>query len=172
MQNYQNQVRVNHQIRSNQVRLINSDGSNLGVVSLQEALRQAKEQNLDLVEINSKSSPIIVKIIDYGKFKYDEKKKQAEIRKNQKIQELKEITFRPTTDENDLNHKVQAAKEFLADGNKVKFTVRFRGREVTHPEIGKDKLNWVISQLSAIITPNPPIAMEGKFMYVIVVPKK
>src|SRR5215471_5088322 len=105
--------KINHQIKAYQVRVIDSNGENLGILLLNEALKLAKDQNLDLIELNSKSNPIIVKIIDYGRFKYDEKKKQNEAKKNQKIQELKEITFRPTTDENDLNHKLTAAKGFL-----------------------------------------------------------
>lgn len=164
--------RKNFQIRASQVRLINSDGSNLGVVSIQEAIKLAQEQGLDLIEINYKSSPVVAKIADYGKMLYEEKKKQSEIRKNQKAQELKEITFRPNTDENDLKHKLESAKSFLSDGHKVKFTIRFRGREVTHPEVAKEKIDWIVQQLNSLILPPAPIAMEGKFMFLIVSPAK
>lgn len=171
-QSNQFKPRKNFQIRASQVRLINSDGSNLGVVPIQEAIKLAQEQGLDLIEINYKSSPVVVKIADYGKMLYEEKKKQSEIRKNQKIQELKEITFRPNTDENDLKHKLEAAKSFLNDGHKVKFTIRFRGREVTHPEVAKEKIDWIIEQLGTLILSPAPISMEGKFMFLIVNPAK
>lgn len=174
MQNNNNQyrIRVNHQIRIPQVRVILIDGSSPGVMSTKDALKMAQEQNLDLVEINPKAQPPVCKIIDYGKYKYDEKKKMAEAKRNQKIQELKELTFRPSTDENDLSHKLEQAKSFLNDGNKVKFTVRFRGREMAHPEIGKEKIEWLISQLNGLIQNVPPVNMEGKFMSTIVSPIK
>lgn len=168
----QNRVRVNNFIKVPQVRVISSDGTSLGVMATRDALKLAMDQNLDLVEINPKSQPPVCKIIDFGKFKYDEKKKQAENRKNQKIQELKEIVFRPNTDENDLMHKLNSAKEFISEGHKVRFTIRFRGREITHPDIAKDKLNWIIAQLSTTILPNPSLSLEGKFMYTIVTPAK
>jgi len=164
--------RVNFQIKVLQVRLIDSNGDNVGIISTQEALKKAREQNLDLVEINSKSLPPVCKIIDYGKFKYDEKKKQNEAKKNHKVQELKEITFRPTTDENDLNHKLASARSFLEEGDKVKFTIRFRGREIVHPEVGRDRILWLLEQLKDIIAVPPPISMEGKFMSVVVMPSK
>ena len=173
--NQQPSHRINHQIRASQVRLIGTDGSNLGVVSLNEALKQASLAGLDLVEINGKTTPVICKITDLGKLKYEEKKKANEQRKNQKIQELKEIMFRPSTEENDLNHKLEAAKGFLSDGNKVKFTVKFRGREIQHPEIGVEKMAWVIDQIKDLILPladNQEPTMEGKFMSLIVSPAK
>lgn len=173
--NQQPSHRINHQIRASQVRLIGPDGSNLGVVSLNDALRQASSLDLDLVEINGKSSPVICKITDLGKLKYEEKKKASEQRKNQKIQELKEIMFRPSTEENDLNHKLESAKGFLSDGNKVKFTVKFRGREIQHPEIGEEKMLWVLEQLKEFIMPlqeDQSFLMEGKFMSLIVSPAK
>lgn len=171
--NNQAKYRINHQIKASQVRLINSDGTNLGVISLNEALRKAADQQLDLIEINGKTTPIICKITDLGKLKYEDKKKQAEQRKVQRTQELKEIMFRPGTEENDLNHKLAAAKEFLTEGHKVKFTVRFKGREIMHPEVGSDKLSWVLEQVKDLITPltlNP--TMEGKFLSITVLPAK
>lgn len=165
-------TRINNYIRVPQVRLILTDGTNAGIMSTSEALKMAQNQSLDLVEINPNSKPPICKIVDYGKFKYEEKKKQSEIRKKQKIQELKEIVFRPTTDENDMQHKLAFAKQFLSDGNKVKFTVKFRGREVTHPQVARDKLIWVIGQLSGLILSNAEISAEGKLMWMIVSPNK
>lgn len=167
----QYRIRVNNYIRAPQVRVILTDGTNAGVMNTYDAIKLAREQSLDLVEINPNSNPPICKIIDYGKFKYDEKKRQAEIKKKQKIQELKELTFRPNTDENDLLHKLAFAKEFLQEGNKVKFTVRFRGREVTHPQVAKDKLDWILSQLNGLIVPDPQVSLEGKLMWMIVSPK-
>ena len=167
----QYRIRVNNYIRCPQVRVILTDGTNAGIMNTYDAIKLAREQSLDLVEINPTSNPPICKIIDYGKFKYDEKKRQAEIKKKQKIQELKELTFRPNTDENDLLHKLAFAKEFLEEGNKVKFTVRFRGREVTHPQVAKDKLDWILSQLNSLIVPDPQVSLEGKLMWMIVSPK-
>jgi translation initiation factor IF-3 len=174
MQQTQSQlkIRINHNIRVPQVRLILEDDSSYGVIDTYQALKLAQDQGLDLIEINPKTSPPIVKIGDFGKFKYELKKKQSEAKKNQKNQELKELTFRPNTDVNDLSHKVEQAKQFLSDGNKVKFTIRFRGREVTHPQVGKDKLLWIFTELSAFIQAAPSINMEGKIMSVILYPVK
>jgi translation initiation factor IF-3 len=170
--NTQYRIRINNFIKVPQVRVIGVDGTSLGIMQTHVALKLALEQNLDLVEINPKSQPPVCKIVDYGKFKYEEKKRQAEMRKNQKTQEMKEITFRPNTDENDLTHKLESAKQFIADGHKVKFTIRFRGREITHPQIAKEKLDWILSQLGTTIISNPAISLEGKFMYVVVTPAK
>lgn len=174
MQNSNNQyrIRINFQIKAPQVRVVQSDGSAIGVMPTRDALQLAQSQGLDLIEINPKASPPVCKIIDYGKFKYDEKKRLSEVRKKQKTQELKELTFRPTTDENDLQHKLTFAKEFLSDGNKIKFTIKFRGREVTHPQVARAKLNWIMGQLSGLILSNPEILSEGKLMWMIVSPTK
>lgn len=171
-QNNTQKVRLNNQIRVPQVRVLDSEGNNLGVLNTREALKMAQDQSLDLVEINPRSVPPVCKILDYGKYKYDEKKKQQAAKQNQQNQEIKELTFRPNTDENDLGHKIEQAKQFLADGDKVKFTIRFRGREITHPQIGKDKLLWIQEQLSGLITPSPFVSLEGKFMMMIVAPLK
>ncbi len=170
--NNQNRVRINHQIRIPQVRVILNDGTSPGIMPTQEALKLAQEQGLDLIEINPKGTPPVCKITDFGKLKYEEKKKQAEARKNQKNQELKELSFRPNTDEHDLNHKIEQAKQFLADGNKVKFVVRFRGREIAHPQIGRDKINSIIEKLTGLIVPSPLVSMEGKLMSVLLTPSK
>lgn len=170
--NVQQRIRINHQIRIPQIRVVANDGDNLGVMATRDALKMAQDQQLDLVEINPRAVPPVCKIMDYGKFKYDEKKKAQAAKKNQHNQELKEITFRPNTDENDLSHKLVQVKEFLAEGNKVKFTIRFRGREITHPQVGKDKLDWILQQLAGLIVPNPQISLEGKFMSMMVSPVK
>lgn len=170
-ENQQTFIRINNRIRVPQVRVIGSDGSQIGVLATYEALKLAQEEGLDLVEINPKAVPPVCKIIDFGKFKYEEKKKQVEARRNQKSSELKEITFRPKTEENDLNHKLASAKEFLAEGNKVKFTVRFKGREITHPQYGEDKLKWLVEQLKEVISSSTTAMMEGKTMSLTVNPK-
>ncbi len=177
MSNQQNQqreyrVRVNKYIRVPQIRVVLSDGTNGGVMNTYEALKMAQDQGLDLVEINPKAQPPVCKIMDYGKFKYEEKKKAQAAKKNQQVQELKELTFRPNTDENDLKHKLAQAKEFLAEGDRVKFAVRFRGREIVHQDIGKDKLNWLLQELNGLISSNPQISLEGKIMWMIVSPTK
>ena len=169
--NNQYRVRINQYIRIPQVRLILNDGSNAGVMETRLALKMAQDQGLDLVEINPRATPPICKIIDYGKFKYEEKKKQQAAKKNQKTIEVKEIDFRPVTEENDLNHKLESAKEFLAEGHKVKFVVKFRGREMSHPQIGRDKLDWMLQQLSELVASSTQVSMEGKNMSTIVTPK-
>jgi translation initiation factor IF-3 len=168
----QYRVRINKYIRVPQIRVVLADGTNAGIMNTFEALKLAQDQVLDLVEINPKAVPPVCKIMDYGKFKYEEKKKAQAAKKNQQIQELKELTFRPNTDENDLGHKLVQAKEFLQEGDRVKFTVRFRGREIVHSNIGKEKLEWILKELTGTIAPNPQINLEGKFMSVIVAPVK
>ena len=171
-QQREQRIRINFQIRIPQIRVVASNGDNLGVLATRDALKMAQEENLDLVEINPRAVPPVCKIMDFGKFKYDEKKKAQAAKKNQQNQELKEITFRPNTNENDLSHKLVQVKEFLDEGNKVKFTIRFRGREITHPQVGKDKLDWIVQQLTGLIVANPPVNLEGKFMSMIVSPVK
>ena len=168
----QYRVRINQYIRVPQVRVIYEDGSTGGVMETREALKIAQNVGLDMVEINPKAIPPVVKICDFGKMKYQEKKQQQAAKKNQVVQELKELTFRPNTDENDLNHKLEQAKNFLADGNKVKFTIRFRGREITHSELGKNKLEWMLQQLQGLISDKSQISLEGKFMSMLVSPTK
>jgi translation initiation factor IF-3 len=165
-------LRRNQQIRIPQVRLILSNGENGGIMQTKDALKLAQDEGLDLIEINPRATPPVCKIADYGKMLYEEKKKEKAARKNQTVQEMKEITFRPNTDENDLNHKLEQAKGFLADGDRVKFTVRFRGREITHSNLGKEKLEWILQQLQGLVADKPQISLEGKFMYMVVNPAK
>jgi translation initiation factor IF-3 len=167
----QYRTRVNQYIRVPQVRLIRDDNTS-EILATKDALKMAQDLGLDLVEVNAKAIPPVVKIIDFGKFKYEEKKRQQAAKKNQQVQELKEITFRPNTDINDLGHKLEQAKGFLEEGDRVKFTIRFRGREIVHTNIGKDKLNWIIKELGSSIIPNPPMNLEGKFLSMIVAPNK
>ena len=170
--NQQYKTRINQYIRVPQIRVILSDGSNGGIMSTYDALKLAKDEGLDLIEINPKVSPPVCKIANYGKMLYEEKKQQQAAKKNQQNQGIKEITFRPVTDTNDLSHKLEQAKEFLIHGNKVKFTVRFRGREISHADLGKEKLDYCIQQLQGLISDNPQISLEGKYMSMLVSPTK
>ncbi len=165
-------VRINKHIRVPQIRVVLADGTNAGIMNTYDALKQAQDAGFDLVEINPKAQPPVCKIMDYGKFKYEEKKKQQAAKKNQQVQEMKELTFRPNTDENDLTHKLEQAKNFLAEGDRVKFTIRFRGREIVHANIGREKLEWILKQLDGLITPNPQVNLEGKFMSMVVSPTR
>jgi translation initiation factor IF-3 len=168
----QYRTRINHHIRVPQVRVILSNGENGGVMPTYEALKLARDEGLDLIEINPKALPPVTRIADFGKLKYEEKKQQQLAKRNQVVQELKELTMRPNTDLNDLGHKLNQAKDFLQEGNKVKLTVRFRGREIAHSELGKDKLEYCLRELQGLIIPSPPISLEGKLMSVIVSPSK
>ena len=170
--NSQLRLRKNYQIKVAQVRLIDSDGSNVGIVTLQEALRQAKEQALDLIEINSKSVPIVVKIGDYGKLLYEQKKQQQQAKKNQTVCEQKDLTLRPNTADADFLRLIDRAREFLDDGSKVKVTIKFRGREITHVDLGKEKMTFLLKNLEGLIMPNPQVSLEGKFMSVVLSPAK
>ena len=165
------QIRVNRRIRVPEVRVVLDDGTMLGVITTQDALRKAQELGLDLVEVNPKSNPPVCKILDYGKFKYEEKKRQSEAKKKQTIVELKEVKLRPKTDDHDLNFKLRAARRFIESGNKVKFTVRFRGREITHPEVARRQLDWLVENVSDISNIEQRAQMEGRTMSLIISPK-
>ena len=155
-----------------EVRVIGSEGEMLGVMDTAEARRIAREKDLDLVEVNPKAVPPVCKVMDYGKFKYEEKKKQAEARKRQSQIELKEIKLRPKTDEHDIAFKVKHVRRFLEEGNKVKLTVRFRGREITHPETAKKQIDGIIAAVEDVCIVETPPRMEGRTMTAIVTPKK
>jgi len=165
------QIRVNHRIRVPEVRVIAADGSMLGVLGTQEAMRLAQEQGLDLVEVNPKADPPVCKILDFGKYKYEEKKKAGEAKRKQTVVEIKEIKLRPKTDEHDLAFKVKAARRFLEAGHKVKFTVRFRGREITHPEKAHEQLDFVLHETEDLANLEARAAMEARTMTALVAPK-
>lgn len=164
-------MRINHRIRVPEVRVVGPDGSNLGVLPTDEALRRAQEGGYDLVEVNPKASPPVCKILDFGKFKYEEKKKQREAKKKQAVVEVKEIKLRPKTDDHDLMVKVRAARKFLESGNKVKFTCRFRGREITHPEVAYNQFNEILRNLEDLANIEQRPTMEGRAMATIISPK-
>jgi translation initiation factor IF-3 len=165
------QIRINHRIRVSEVRVVLEDGTMLGVLSTQDALREAKGRGLDLVEVNPKASPPVCKILDFGKFKYEEKKRAREAKKKQAVVEVKEIKLRPKTDDHDLNVKLRAARRFMESGNKVKVTVRFRGREITHPERATMQLDWLIERVEDIAVVEQRPTMEARAMSILLAPR-
>ena len=164
--------RRNFQIKASQVRLIDHNGVNLGVVPLGEAVSKARELGMDVIEMNSKTHPVVAKIGDYGKFLYEQKKQQAEAKKNQKISLVKELYAHPNTEIGDLTRQVEQSREFLTEGHKVKFVIKFRGRELSKPEIGKEKLLWIIEQLKDVIEECQPPSTEGRNMSIFLTPSK
>src|SRR5580692_8017555 len=165
------QIRVNHRIRVPEILVIGPDGGKLGVLQTDEALRMAQEQGLDLVEINPKAEPPVCKILDFGKYKYEEKKKAAQARRNQAVVDIKEIKLRPKTDDHDINFKIKAARRFLEAGHKVKFTVRFRRREPTHPEKAQEQLTVVVQGTDDLANVETRAMMEARAMTIVISPK-
>ena len=163
---------MNEDIRHDKVRLIGSDGTQLGVMSSRDALEKADDEGLDLVEISDTSDPPVCRIMNYDKFRYEQSKKQAEARKRQTVVEVKEIKFRPKTEEHDLNFKIKNIKKFLANKNKVKITLRFRGREIVYAQSqGVEVLNKIAEALAEEATIVQQPTMEGRQMVMFVVPK-
>ncbi len=163
--------RVNGEINSMQVRLVDQDGEMIGVVSLREALERADAAGLDLVEVAAQASPPVCKILDFGKFKFEEQKKKNEARKKQKVIEVKEIKLRPTIDDNDYNVKMKAMIRFLEEGDKVKVTLRFRGRELAHQDLGMQVLVRVRDELEEMAKVEQMPKMEGRQMIMVLAPK-
>jgi translation initiation factor IF-3 len=164
--------RINGEIDAPEVRLIGSDGEQLGVVSLREAMLKAEDAELDLVEIAPTAAPPVCRIMDYGKFKYQEQKKQHEARLKQKQIQVKEVKFRPGTDENDYQIKLRNMTRFLEEGDKVKVTLRFRGREMAHQEFGVAQLKRIETDLAELGTVEQFPKLEGRQMVMVMSPKK
>jgi len=164
--------RVNRRIRVPEVRVVLEDGEQLGVMATQDALRRAESMGFDLVEVSPMAKPPVCKIMDYGKFKYQQKRKAADAKKKQQVIELKEVKFRPKTDIHDFEVKVNRLKSFLADGNKGKVTVVFKGREIVHPEIGHEMLRRVGDALKEEALIESPPRMEGRQIVMILAPQK
>ncbi len=164
-------LRINEQIRVREVRLIDENGEQKGIVPTLEALKLAREQGLDLVEVAPQANPPACKILDYGKYRFEMEKKLRESKKKQKLQELKEIRMQPKIDDHDLDFKSKHVKEFLAGGDKVKVTIRFRGRELAHTELGLVVLKDVLSKLGDDYVIEKQPAMEGRFMSMTLAPK-
>jgi len=162
---------VNRRIRVPQVRVIGADGGQLGVLDTSEALRIAEEGGLDLVEVSPKAMPPVCKIMDYGKFKYEDSKKRKDAKKHQSTVTYKEIKFRPKTDAHDLDFKVKHIRRFLSEGNKARLVVIFRGREIVHPETGQAMLKKVVELTQDIAMVEQPPMMEGRRMLMIISPR-
>ena len=168
----QDEQRVNEDIRVPEVRLIGVAGNQLGVVSIAEALKIAQQQQTDLVEVAPQADPPVCRLMDYGKFLYERSKKEREARKSQKQTEIKEIRLRPRTGEHDIAYKVRDARRFLKKGAKVKVRIRFRGREITHPELAKVLLDRVATELSDVALVEQEGRMEGHTMLMILAPSR
>ncbi len=164
--------RVNELIRSPEVRLIGPDGDNIGVISVKEALRIAQEAELDLVEVAPNAEPPVCRVMDYGKFLYERTKKEREARKAQVKVEIKEIRLRPKTTEHHRHFKVRDARRWLESGKKVKVRIRFRGREITYPEIALSDLRSIAEDLSDVAIVEQPPSMEGRSMLMVLAPMK
>ncbi|MGP1577234.1 MAG: translation initiation factor IF-3 [Treponema sp.] len=164
-------LRINEQIRVREVRLIDEEGAQKGIVSTLEALKMAQDVNLDLVEIAPQAAPPVCKILDYGKYRFELEKKLRDSKKKQKQQVLKEIRMQPKINDHDLSFKARHIQEFLNSGDKVKVTIRFRGRELAHTELGLDVLQNVLAKLGSDITIEKAPAMEGRTMSMTLAPK-
>ncbi len=164
--------RINEDIKAKQVRLIDANNENRGVVSLKEALAVAEEEGLDLIEISPQANPPVCKVLDFGKYRYEQQKRKNEAKKNQKTVEIKEIKLRPMIETHDYEVKFKQAKKFLEQGNKVKLTMRFKGRELSANNIGKQVLTRIIEDLGDTCKVDADIKLEGKQMTAMISPNK
>ncbi len=162
---------MNERIRAKAIRLIGAEGEQLGVVTSEEANRLAREQGLDLVEVAPKATPPVCRIMDYGKYKYEQSKRAKEAKKHQHLIEVKEMKFRPKTDEHDYQFKLKHIQKFLEEGNKAKVTVMFRGREMVHVDLGKRVLERLIQETQDFASVEQPPRLEGRNMTVVLAPK-
>ena len=162
---------LNEEIRDKEVRLISDTGEQLGIMSAQDALKLAEEQGLDLVKISPNAVPPVCKVMDYGKFRFEQTKREKEARKNQRVVEIKEVRMSPSIDVNDFNVKLRSAQKFLGEGNRVKVTVRFRGREMAHTEIGQDLLIKFADECGETAVLDKAPNLEGRHMSIFLSPK-
>jgi len=165
-------LRINEEIRAKEVRLVSGDGEQLGIVPLKDALRMAQEKELDLVEVSANAKPPVCRIMDYGKFRYEQSKREKEARKKQRIISVKEIKLRPNIEDHDLQTKSKNISKFLKEGDKVKVTMMFRGREMAHAELGKHLLNKVAAEMQEIANIERQPKIEGRNMIMILAPKQ
>ena len=163
--------RTNREIRAREVQLIDQEGRNQGVIEITDALQQAEDAGLDLVEIVPNATPPVCKILDYGKFRFLEQKKAAEARKKQKVVEIKEIKLRPGIDDHDYETKMKAVRRFFEEGDKVKITLRFRGREMVHQDLGAKVLERVRADMGETIKVEQTPKMEGRQMTMVIAPR-
>ena len=164
-------MRINEEIRAKEVRLTSATNEQLGIVQLRDALQMAVEQNLDLVEVAPTAKPPVCRIMDFGKFKYEQQKREKEVKKKQKIVTVKEVKLRPNIEDHDFEVKFKNAQRFLDDGDKVKVTIMFRGRELSHPELGRKVLDKMALQIKDIANIERGAKLEGKNMIMILAPK-
>ena len=164
--------RINEEIRVKEVRLIDENGENRGVISIREALQLAVDAGLDLIEISPQAVPPVCKILDFGKYKYEMQKRKAEAKKKQKVIEIKELKIRPMIDTHDYEVKIKQAKKFLGEGNKVKFTMRFKGREMNTSNLGQDVLHRILDDLEGLYKLDSEPKMEGRQMMMLISPEK
>ena len=162
---------INEEIKAKEVRLIDVDGSQLGVMSIKDAMSKAEERNLDLVEISPQAVPPVCKVMDYGKYRFEQAKREKETKKNQKIVNIKEVKMSPSIDVHDFNTKVNQAAKFLKAGDKVKITVKFRGRELHHTSLGQELLERVAVALEEVGNVEKQAKLEGRNMAMVVAPK-
>ena len=165
-------VRVNEQIRISPIRLIDDEGEQVGIVSLDDARERAADKGLDLVEVAPEARPPVCKLMDYGKFKYEAARAAREARKKQHTIQVKEVKFRPGIEDHDYDFKLRHAKRFIDEGNKVKLTMMFRGRQVTHPELGLEVLNRVVEELGELVKVESKPSFEGRTMSMVLAPSK
>ena len=165
------ELQINEEIRDKELRVINSDGIQLGIMALNNALNMAAEQNLDLVKIAPQAKPPVCKIMDYGKYRFEQAKREKEAKKNQKVIDIKEIRLSLNIDTHDFNTKLSHAKKFIASGNKVKVSIRFRGREMGHPEIGTEIMKKFASSCEDVANVEKPAKLEGRSMIMFLAPK-
>jgi len=166
------ELTINEDIRDKEVRLIGVDGEQLGIMDTKEAQRLSIEQNLDLVKIAPQATPPVCRIMDYGKYRFEQAKREKEARKNQRVIEIKEIRLSLNIDVGDLNTKVKQATKFLQDGNKLKVSIRFRGREMAHPELGQDVMDRFMELVSEHGVLEKPAKLEGRHMLMFVAAKQ
>ncbi len=164
--------RINERIRAPEVRLIDEDGRQIGIVKTSEALAMARERNVDLVEVAAQANPPVARLMDFGRYKYEQAKREREARKHQQQVELREVRMKPKIDDHDIDFKIRTAEKLLREGDKVKVTVMFRGREITHPQIGKNLLDRVAARLEDIAIIEKPASLEGRHMSIILAPDK
>jgi translation initiation factor IF-3 len=162
--------RINNQIRAREVRLITDTNENIGIVPYSQAMAMAEEKNMDLVEVSSNTEPPVCRIMDFGKFQYEKQRRERKARKQQKVIEVKEIQLRPKTDDHHLGFKIRDARKWIEDGMKVRVRIRFRGREITHSDIGRERLQRIAEELKDVAVVEQMPNMEGSTMLMVLAP--
>ena len=165
------ELQINEQIRDKELRVIDSDGTQLGIMSLRQAMEIAEKKNLDLVKIAPQANPPVCKIIDYGKFRFEQAKREKEARRNQRVVEIKEVRLSLNIDTHDFETKKNHALRFISEGNKVKASIRFRGREMGHPELGLEIMRRFADAMSEVANVEKPAKLEGRTMLMFLAPK-